>query len=267
VALFQQDSDAGNVLGQLRMLAQEADRIRGRADVLVCPQLYMTGYNVGSRVLTLAEGQRGAFLTAVQRIARAAGLAIVCGYPEAADGHCYNAAVAIDAAGNKLANHRKLHLSRQGERSIFAPGDRLVLFRLGGVRTAILICYDVEFPETVRAAALAGAELILVPAALRKQYRQLAEKMIPTRAFENGLFLAYVNYAGRERDWLYCGQSAVIGPDGGEVVRAGEGPETVTARIDTAEIDRVRAALPYIADRRADYRIEDGVPRAALPAK
>jgi predicted amidohydrolase len=108
VALFQQDSDAGNVLGQLRMLAQEADRIRGRADVLVCPQLYMTGYNVGSRVLTLAEGQRGAFLTAVQRIARAAGLAIVCGYPEAADGHCYNAAVAIDAAGNKLANHRKL---------------------------------------------------------------------------------------------------------------------------------------------------------------
>ncbi|MBL6932085.1 MAG: hydrolase, partial [Rhodospirillales bacterium] len=105
---------------------------------------------------------------------------------------------------------------------------------------------DVEFPEFVREAALAGAEIILAPTALRSRWGFVANKMIPTRAFENGVFLLYANHAGREGTSEYLGESVIVGPDGAELARAGSGEEVLGARLVSANIERARKTLPYL---------------------
>ena len=70
------------------------------------------------------------------------------------------------------------------------------IFEIGGLKAALLICYDVEFPESVRALALAGAELVIVPTALMQPFDVVAKTIVPARAYENQLFVAYANRCG-----------------------------------------------------------------------
>jgi predicted amidohydrolase len=69
-----------------------------------------------------------------------------------------------------------------------------------GVRSALLICYDVEFPESGARLAGAGAELVLVPTALPESGHAafIAERIVPVRAFENGIAVVYANHAGSD---------------------------------------------------------------------
>ena len=75
--------------------------------------------------------------------------------------------------------------------------------------------------------------------------------MIPTRAYENGVFLAYANSAGTERGMDYLGQSVIAAPDGVELARAGPGPELLFSDLDRARVKAARDRLPYLADRQA----------------
>jgi predicted amidohydrolase len=122
----------------------------------------------------------------------------------------------------------------------------------------MLICYDVEFPEYVRTLALAGAELVLVPTALPNGEisRRVADMVVPTRAFENGIFLVYADLCGEEGNFSYSGRSAIIGPDGDELARAGTRETLLVAEMDTAAYHDCRRQNPYLADRRTGlYRL------------
>ena len=131
------------------------------------------------------------------------------------------------------------------------PGNEVVTAGINGVTVAPLICYDVEIPEAVRAAARAGADLVMVPTALRQQYSHLTETMIPTRAFENGIYVAYVNHAGTEDEFVYCGLSRLAGPRG-SVSSAGSEACVHICTLDTTEIENARAELPYLREARRD---------------
>jgi len=159
----------------------------------------------------------------------------------------------IDAEGAILARCRKTHLFGAVDAAQFIPGEAIgavVPFR--GWRVALAICYDVEFPELVRAQALGGAELIVVPTANMTPFESVALRMVPTRAEENGIFVAYANYTGREAAFDYCGLSCVAGPDGEDRARAGATPALLRARIDRADIAATRARGSHLRDRRAD---------------
>ena len=73
---------------------------------------------------------------------------------------------------------------------MFQAGNALVLTRPEGLTIGILLCYDVEFPEAVRARANAGAQLIAVPTALMKPYCRIAETAVPACAYESQVFVA-----------------------------------------------------------------------------
>ncbi|CAM5716447.1 Carbon-nitrogen hydrolase OS=Streptomyces alboniger OX=132473 GN=CP975_05405 PE=3 SV=1 [Streptomyces alboniger] len=77
-----------------------------------------------------------------------------------------------------------------------------------------MICYDVEFPENVRAHALAGTDLLLVPTAQMHPFQFVAESVVPVRAFENQMYVAYVNRVGQEGEFEFVGLSTLAGPDG-----------------------------------------------------
>jgi len=237
---------------RLARLAEAAARAAAEgARLLVTPEMFLSGYAVPRALVhARAEPRDGPFAQAVAGIARARDLAIVYGYPESADGIVYNAAHCIGPDGRTLANHRKIELAGAGERDVYAPGDRLTSFMLDGHRVAVLVCYDVEFPETVRRAALGGATLVAVPTALVDRHPFVAHRMVPTRAFENGVYVAYANYAGREGEASYLGASCVSGPTGGECARAGSEEALITATVDPARIREARATIPYLEDFR-----------------
>ena len=131
----------------------------GGRDIVVCPELFMSGYNVGDRLEQAAQPVEGPFARAVAGLARAHAKAIIYGYPERGDDRIYNSAACYGPDGVLLANHRKLVLPPGFERRYFRAGDRLTLFDIGDFRCALIVCYDAEFPEIVRAAARKGAQV------------------------------------------------------------------------------------------------------------
>ena len=159
----------------------------------------------------------------------------------------------IGRDGRSLANYRKCHLFGDLDRDMFRAGQSPpAVIELDGIRVGLLICYDVEFPEAVRLLALAGADLVAVPTALMDPFEVVARTIVPARAVENQVFLAYANRCGREGDLRYCGLSCVVGPDGADLVRAGRGEELVFADLDLDRLRAARAPSPYLRDRRPE---------------
>jgi predicted amidohydrolase len=234
-------------LDRLSRLDQVLEAHDGEVDLVICPELFLSGYNVGDQVRHLAEPQAGPFAKAAAALAKKRRTALIYGYPEQAGGGVYNAAMCIGADGVVLAHHRKLRLPNAFEQSHFSPGDAYTFFQLNGWKVAILVCYDIEFPEAVRRCAQQGAQLVVAPTALRKQWSFVARHMVPTRAFENGIFVAYANYCGTEGDFEYLGESRFIGPTG-HLVSAADQETLVTAALDRQEIALARRDLPYLQD-------------------
>jgi len=223
------------------------------ARLIIFPEMFLTGYNIGDAVFELAERPDGPATQKAAAIAREANIALLYGYPEKFDAGVYNSAILIDGQAKILANYRKTHLFGPAENRLFQAGNSLVLTRLEGLTIGILICYDVEFPEAVRALANAGAQLIAVPTALMKPYCRIAETVVPARAYESQVFVAYVNRIGTERDMTYCGLSAIIGPDGHPLLEKGPDEEGVSfATVEASAITAVRKENPVLMDRRPE---------------
>lgn len=223
-------------------------------DMLITPEMYLTGYNIGAEdVARLAEPADGAMAKAVAGIAQDHGIAIVFGFPErdGTGGAIYNAAQLVDATGRALLTYRKTHLFGAVDATQFAAGaQRSPVVRLNGWNVALAICYDVEFPELTRALARDGADLVLVPTANMAPYVSVPRRLVPARAEENGIFLAYANYIGSEGAFSYCGLSCICDPAGADLARAGEDEVLIVADLDLARIGEVRQGVDYLRDRR-----------------
>ncbi|MCP3804684.1 carbon-nitrogen hydrolase family protein [Allokutzneria sp. A3M-2-11 16] len=255
IACWQATARRTDVPAALRALrARAGEAAEAGASLLVTPEMSLTGYHIGARRLRqLAEPADGPMCQAVSEIASANGIAIVHGWPELSGGGVYNSARLVDSSGEESATYRKAHLFGDIDRNAFSPGDTgLVRAELGGVPVGIIICYDVEFPESVRAHAVAGTRLLLVPTALMSPWDFVAETLVPARAFESQLFLAYTNWVGSERELSYCGLTRVVGPDGRVVAGRRDGEGLVLADLDLSLVDRARAETTYLADRRPE---------------
>lgn len=254
IALWQCEQHPRDVAGNIERLREVAHRAAaGGADLLVCPEMVVTGYNIAPDELArLAEPADGVSSKAVADIARKASVAIVWGFAErAANGGIFNAAQVADATGMRLGVYRKTHLYGELDRARFTPSDgTTALFTLKGWRVGLLICYDVEFPEAVRALALQGVDLVVVPTANMQGFDAVPRLLVPARAYENQLFVAYANCCGTENGVTYGGLSGVAAPDGRLIALAGEGPELLFA--DMALDEARDSSITYLADRRPD---------------
>lgn len=187
----------------------------------VFPELFLTGYNLGSRARDFAEPMDGPSVRRLSSIAKDTGVAIVVGFPESSADSLYNTAVAIDAKGRVVGSHRKVFLFGSKEQSIFDAGTGFNTFELCGYRCALSICYDIEFPEVARSAASQGAEVLINPTANMSPYYDVPTTLARARALENGIAVVYANLCGEEPGQKYTGLSAIIGPDGLDISRAG----------------------------------------------
>jgi 5-aminopentanamidase len=224
--------------GAVRLEEAAARAAAAGADVVVTPELFVTGYGKPF------PGPDPALLPRLQEIAAEHRIAVVASEPH--DGHI--TAVAVTPDGALAGRYRKTHLWGDDERAAFTPGDGTPLIvGIGGLRCAVIICYDVEFPEVVRGLALAGAQVVLAPTALDDE--AVARVLIPARAMENRVALAYANQIGPG----FCGGSVIAGPDGRELARAGtETEELLLADITADDLERARGLGDYLADRRPE---------------
>ncbi|NJQ03090.1 carbon-nitrogen hydrolase family protein [Streptomyces zingiberis] len=254
IALLQSSGRPGDVAHNLRLLDEAAGRAASAgARLLVTPELFLTGYAVGSALPRLAETADGPSAGRVAATAAHHGVAVALGYPERDGRALYNAVSLTGPDGTRLAGYRKTHLYGEFETAAFTPGDRAVVqAELDGTRLGLLVCYDVEFPETVRAHALAGTELLLVPTALMRPYEIVPRTLLPARAWENQLHIAYANRTGPEGEFDFAGLSCLAAPDGTVPARAGRGEELLFAEADPETLRRSRAANPYLRDRRPE---------------
>ena len=240
--------DVAANLVELRAAARAAKS--GGGELLITPELFLTGYNIGDDVFELAKQD---LLQMVQEIAREERIAVVVGLPEHEEGRFYNSVVFLDESGEVLGKYRKTHLFGSLDRNSFASGEQLVsTVDYRGVRFAMLICYDVEFPETVRAAALAGAHAVIVPTALMMPYEFIAEQVVRARAWENQIYIAYLNHDGAESDLTYVGRSSIVDPSARVLDSMIHGTRLLTAVVDTEIVDEARRVNPYLDDRRPD---------------
>ncbi|MYW65947.1 carbon-nitrogen hydrolase [Streptomyces sp. SID8379] len=228
--------------------AEEAVEAAARAGarVVVLPELANSGYVFASvaEARALAEPLDGPTVTAWSAAARRHGVTLVAGLAELdTDGQVRNSAVVIDPAGGLRAVYRKAHLFGT-EKDFFVPGDeRPPAVDIAGVgRIGVMVCYDLEFPEWVRRAALAGTELLCAPVNWPRFPRPEGERpaevsKAQAAASFNRMYVAVADRAGDERGVSWTGGSVIVDPDGFPLAgrTPTEGPALLLASCDLAQ--------------------------------
>ncbi|MFD1343052.1 carbon-nitrogen hydrolase family protein [Litorisediminicola beolgyonensis] len=224
IALWQGGGTSGAVRDNLDEIAIRAGQASQEgAGLLVFPECFLTGY-VTKSPHDIVEDVTENVTARLARISRETGLALVVGSYAKCNGRLSNAAFVFDPQKGLIGTYRKQMLYGDWEKGIFQRGTAPLTFTFRKWRIGLLICFDVEFPETVRHLARQQCDLIVVPTALMKPFEPVAQHLIATRALENQVFVAYANRTGTEGSQTYLGQSTVAGPDGKTIVAA-EGAE------------------------------------------
>lgn len=222
-------------------LAHVVDVLAGAAtqgvDLLILPECVLSGYMYDTRESALAHAVAldSRELGEIARACRRYGVHAVIGFLEqGTGGGLYNSAVLIDDAGSVLSCYRKTHLPCLGvDRYVDTGRDAppVVPTRHGNIGLAI--CYDLRFPETARALALAGADVIAQPSTWPAEAAMLAEHFVPVRACENRVFLAVANRPDAEAGVHFMGRSQIAAPTGHRLAEAdGDSECLLTATLD-----------------------------------
>lgn len=255
VAVLQLEADADPDLDRTGRLATAlGDAAADGARLLVAPELATTGYGAGARLAERAEDLAGPSVRRLQAAVEATGTALVAGLALRTGIGVVNAAVVL-RPGEAPVAYGKAQLYGDYERAHFAVVPvTTVVTAIAGLMVGVLICYDVEFPEHVRRLARAGADLVAVPTALPQQPGTpfIAERMVPVRAFENQVFVAYADWAGADDRFAYAGRSCLAAPDGRDLLRApAAGAFLGAAAVEPAAYAAARTVNPYLSDLRS----------------
>lgn len=206
------------------------------------------------RAANLARGLR-----ALEEAARRLGVVVVANLYERDGERCYDTSPVIDADGTLLGRTRMVHITDYPcfhEQSWYAPGDTgAPVYATAAGRIGVAICYDRHYPEYMRALALQGAEVVLIPqaGAVDEWPAGVYEAEVQAAAFQNGYFAALCNRVGPEERLVFAGESFVCGPDGRILARAPRGEEAVLhVDLDLDEIARSPARRLFLRDRRPE---------------
>jgi predicted amidohydrolase len=229
-----------------------------RVDLLVCPELCLTGYLFLDRAELMAVAEPvpgGPSSDRLRDLARETGTAVVAGLAEREDARVYNSA-ALFAPDGAVTVYRKAHLFGTENRVFDRAGRTPRIASVAGLRVGIMICYDWMFPEMARILALEGADLIAHPANLVLPYCQDA---MVTRSIENGVYTVTASRTGQETvdgvTLRFTGKSQIVSPRGERLATADPSEECVghaAIRPALARAKRINEHNDLLADRRTD---------------
>ena len=248
---------------------EQAERLVARAvslgaELVVLPEKW----NLVGNAEALHEGaetlEQGQSVRAMAAWAKQHGIVLIGGsIAERREGRekLSNTSLVFDATGVLIARYRKLHLfdveiagQTYRESEAEEPGDEVVLTEAGGWKIGLTICYDLRFPELYRLLALAGAELVTVPAnfTLRTGMAHW-HALLRARAIENALYLAAPGQIGEPLAGRPSyGHSLIVDPWGTVIAEAPDSGTVVVAELERRRVSEIRSRLPVLTQRRAD---------------
>lgn len=217
--------------------------------LIVFPETHLMGFPTRDTVADVAEPLDGPTVQAIEKAARARNVSVVIGMAENDNGSFYNTTLLITPEGIAL-RYRKTHLWAS-DRGVFSAGDRYATCLWNGLRVGMLICYDIEFPESARALAQLGADLIIVTNGNMDPYGPTHRTAIMARAQENQAFALMVNRVGEgDADLVFAGGSALVDPFGSLLHEAGREPTQFSVELDLQQLQAARRDYRYLDDQR-----------------
>jgi predicted amidohydrolase len=214
------------------------------ADLAVFPELFVSGYRL-DHLDEVAVDPDGPELGFLAKAAAETGTAAIAGFVERSASCFYNSVACFDEEGSLAGVYRKVKLFG-GEADAFLPGRRMLLVELAGRIVAPMVCFDMEFPELARAAALAGADLFVTVAANMDPFGREHRVHALARALENRVPHLYVNRVGQESGFAFTGESCSIDADGVVLAQA-DGREERFLLTEVGPAGATDARVEYLA--------------------
>ncbi|KPJ61559.1 MAG: carbon-nitrogen hydrolase [Latescibacteria bacterium DG_63] len=261
IALIQQRASSDRAANRAKGL-EALDKAAKRGAQLVCfSELAFEPFYPQERprsdVTELAESIPGPTTEAFGSLGRRLGVAVVLNVFERDGDRTYDSSPVLDADGSLMGKTRMVHvpdLACFHEKDYYAPGDRgAPVYQTAYGRIGVAICYDRHYPEYMRALALSGAEIVVVPqaGAVDEWPDDLFEAEMRVAAFQNGYFTALCNRVGKEPKLEFAGESFACNPEGQVIARAGRGTEEILlCDLDLAATQQSPAHRLFLRDRR-----------------
>lgn len=225
--------------------------VRQKSDLVLFPELCLTGYFIQNLQEDVAESIEGPSIRYVRELCEKLSIYTVFSWPERGeDGNIYNSACLISNQGEVVGNYRKIHLYDR-EKEIFTPGNDFYVFETELGRIGIIVCFDLDFPESARMLHAQEADIILIPTNNFHPYERYQEVYVKVRAMENETPVAICNRVGQEEDLKYFGESAAFDAHGYQLLKLDK-----TGRAGTVQIP-----LHKEKDEKLNYR-ENRIPAA-----
>jgi predicted amidohydrolase len=259
LALAQISSQRENKKENLRKIEELTMRAKKeKADLVIFPELSLTGYVVRDQVYELAETIPGPSTTQIAELTRKTSMHVVFGMPELSEktkATIYNTAVFVGPEGI-IGKYHKRYLPTHSvfeEKRYFRPGYQTAAFDTLLGKIGLCICYDLFFPEVTRLTRLEGAQLIICISASPSVRRSYFETLTAARAIENTAYLAYVNLVGVEDGLQFWGGSRLLSPTGDVISKARYDEEDlVLCEVDFKDIRPAEAFIPTLRDLRPE---------------
>jgi len=254
IALGQMDVQLGDPAANLAKVRElTAVAAKQNADIIVFPELWSTGYDLENAASYATPTDTGIFaqvavLAREQKIDILGSCLSLLG-----EGAFGNTAVYFNANGESLGQYSKTHLFRlMDEDKYLTGGEQTTMVETGWGKAGLTICYDLRFPELFRAYALAGAQVVFVPAEWPHPRLTHWRTLLRARAIENQMFIVACNRVGSSKGTAFFGHSCIIDPWGEILVEGDEEEAVLTAVIDLDLVQNVRQKIPVFADRRPE---------------
>lgn len=262
VSLVQATPTLGDIPANLSRIEEIAGS--ESSDLIVFPELFLTGYQLKDELPRLAVQEDGPELAKLQHIAAEHEKHIIVGAPffDERD-FLHNASLFVGPAG-LIGNYFKWFFPNFlpfDEKRYFKAGTELPVFDTPLGRIGLQICYDVFFPELTTILALKGADIIVNISAAPTMSRYFFETVIPARATENTVFFLYDNLTGTDERLTFWGGASVHSPKGFQVAKGEYFKEQVVrSTLDFREIAIARSGRTVLRDKRADaFSMLDGL--------
>lgn len=251
------DQNVARGLAALAEAASRGARLVGTAELAFEP--FHPQRRASGDVRELAQPIPGPVTDAFQAAAREHGVVVVLNLFERDGERTYDASPVIDADGTLLGVTRMVHITdypRFHERDWYSPGGTgAPVYETAAGRVGVAICYDRHYPEYMRALALGGAEVVVVPQAgvVEEWPEGLYEAEMRVAGFQNGYYVALCNRVGADGLMEFAGESFVSAPDGSVVARAPRGEEhLLVADLDPKVARESHARRLFLRDRRPE---------------
>jgi len=259
------DNISANIRKTEKMIRQA---VRKGAQIICLQELFQTPYFPQWEKMNknnFAESIPGPTSKIMQQLAKNLGVTLIVPMYERLGNKFYNTAVVFSKQGKNIGKYHKIHIPHDPgfyEKEYFEQGSQgYKIFTVGGVKFAVLICYDQWFPEAAREVRLKGAEIIFYPTAVgdivgykaKSDWHDAWETVQRGHAIANSVYTATINRCGHEGNMQFFGQSFISDPFGKILKRAGKTKETVLVqKLDLSKNEFFAEGWGFLRNRRPD---------------